>query len=108
MAPYFSAGLREHYLETPNKWAPKKASRTPNADHPFLHDARGELAVAREEQSAAQAAARGRVRAVLQIEQPVVGATGTVEPYRVIEAGDCDAPIAAIEQIRKRGRRGTT
>ena len=56
------------------------------SEQAFLGDRCPQPAVACEDQAPGKAAGTGQARAVLSVEQPLVGAERTVEPHRVIEA----------------------
>src|SRR5579883_3292893 len=76
----------------------------PLPDQPLLRHARHELAVARIEQAAVEAARAARARAVLRIEQPIVGAEGPMQPKRVVETGGLDLRLAEIAAVGDNGR----
>src|SRR5262249_23235607 len=63
------------------------------AQQALLGNRGDERAVAHEDQAAGETARARQIRAVLRVQQPFVGAEGTVEPQAVIEARGHDAPV---------------
>src|SRR4051794_19719954 len=57
----------------------------PFAQQSFLRHGSDQRSVAREDEPASEAAPTGQVRALLCVEQPVVGAERTMQPQRMVE-----------------------
>ncbi len=75
-------------------------ARAEQTQQAFLRNAGNELARAAVDQAAGEPARPAAVRAVLRIEQPVVGAKGPMKPKRMIEAGDLDVGVEQRAAVR--------
>src|SRR5690606_30638064 len=74
------------------------------ADEALLHDRGDERAVPGEDQAAGQASAAAGARAVLGVQQPVVGPAGPGEPHGVVQAGQDPGGAGPAGAVGERGR----
>src|SRR5713226_4975613 len=73
------------------------------ADQSLLRDRRHQRSIARKYQAARQSARTRCVRGVLGIEQPLVGAEGTVKPQRMVEARGLNRFLEDGAAVRNEG-----